>query len=243
MRPLDQSVRDRALVIFARSPLAGRSKTRLIPLLGAARAAAFQRALCLDALSKVAALRKRLVPYFAVTGPGFHSEPKLKEEIFSAALLRQRGADLGERLANAFAYLLRRHFYVAAIGTDSPELAPAMILRAFRELRAYDAVLGPCPDGGYYLVGLRRGLGRDRLKEMFRGIRWGTRWTRADTSKNLAQWGLECAMLEPCADIDRPADLVGLCRRMSQNPSSRRRAPQSWKFLNAELGAGFRKPR
>ncbi|HTV54956.1 MAG TPA: TIGR04282 family arsenosugar biosynthesis glycosyltransferase [Terriglobia bacterium] len=225
----------RALVIFARSPVAGESKTRLIPLLGAIGAARFQRALALDALSKAGVLQTWLVPYVAFTGRGFCSHRDLAQQIPFFTLLHQRGADLGERLARTFRLLLPRHRYVVAIGTDSPELAVSVVRKAFRRLRSQQAVLGPCPDGGFYLLGLRRGQASEQVERLFRRIRWGTRWALGDSLRNITSLGLDCPLLETIADIDRPVDIDHLFGRMSKKRSSRRRAPYTWEFLTAEL--------
>jgi glycosyltransferase A (GT-A) superfamily protein (DUF2064 family) len=194
-----------------------------------------QRALCLDALSNVATLGAWLVPYLAVTGRGFGNDPGLAKHIAQFTLLRQRGADLGERLESAFRMLLRRHIYVVAVGTDSPELTLSHVRQAFHMLSSHEAVLGPCPDGGYYLLALRRGGPSERLKRLFRGIRWGTRWALRDSLRNITSVGLDCAFLETIADIDLPSDLAKLFRRMAKKPSIRRRAPNTWAFLTAEL--------
>lgn len=232
---LNASSSRRAVVIFARSPVAGQSKTRLIPSLGAKGAACFQRALCLDTLTKVARLRGRFALYIATTGPGFCADPKLRQHLSSFTLLRQHGADLGERLENVFRLLLRQHSFLVVIGTDSPELAPSDLVQAFDRLRSYHAVLGPCPDGGYYLLGLRRGLNDGNLKDLFRGVRWGTRWALHDSLKNVTRPGLASSLLEPCADVDKPGDLVKLFRRMSRSAVIRRLAPNAWHFLQQGL--------
>lgn len=224
---------DRALVIFARSPVAGKSKTRLIPLLGPERAARFQLALSLDALSKIRKLQSLLAPYLAVAGPAFSDEHEMATLNQPFRLLRQQGTDLGERLRNAFRLLLETHTYVVVIGTDSPELPPSAVRRAFDILRSHQAVIGPCPDGGYYLIGLRRGLSIDRLRDVFRGVRLGTRWALRDSLANFRRLGLDCATVEMIADIDRPSDLRNLFERMSRNSSHRRHAPNTWRFLTA----------
>jgi rSAM/selenodomain-associated transferase 1 len=218
-------------VIFARSPVPRRCKTRLIPLLGAKGAARFQLALSLDVFSKIRTVQASIVPYMALTGAGFRSESEWKAQIASFTLLRQRGGDLGERLERVFRLLLQRHTYVVAVGTDSPELSLNVIRKAFQSLRVCQAALGPCPDGGYYLVGLRRILPSDRLKQVFRGVRWGTRWALRDSLRNLTSVGLSCALLETVADIDRPSDVKQLFERMSMKRSSRQRAPSTWDFL------------
>jgi glycosyltransferase A (GT-A) superfamily protein (DUF2064 family) len=189
-------------------------------------AARFQRALCLDVLSKVGTLQGRLAPYLAFTGLGFRSHPDFALQIGSFTLLRQRGRNLGERLESAFRLLLRRHVYVEAIGTDSPELTRGAILRSFAKLRSCDAVFGPCPDGGCCLLGLRHRLPDDRVHELFRRIRWALR----DSLRNIESLGLDFVPLEPCPDIDTPLDLAQLFERMSMKSASRR-APNTWKFL------------
>jgi glycosyltransferase A (GT-A) superfamily protein (DUF2064 family) len=86
---------DRALVIFARSPVAGKSKTRLIPSLSREGAARFQLALSLDALSKIGELQAWLAPYLALGGPPFSREPDMATLIQPFRLLRPRGTDVG----------------------------------------------------------------------------------------------------------------------------------------------------
>lgn len=142
------------------------------------------------------------------------------------AVLPQRGHDLGQRLERAFRHLLRRHVAAVVIGTDSP-LLPVRILRtALGELRLCDAVLGPCPDGGYYLIGLRR-----LDTGLFRGIRWGTRFAFRDTLRNLFQRDFCCSVLEPVADVDRPRDIRRLARELAQCRAARRLAPATWRIL------------
>src|SRR3989442_15683695 len=116
--------------------------------------------------------------------------------------------------------MLSRHDDAIVIGTDSP-LVPVRVLRlAISELRICDAVLGPCPDGGYYLVGLRDigfkalsgrlprkaaapsrsdpGRGpRQRLSAstaIFRRVRWGSASAFHDTLRNLVDRGLSCSI-------------------------------------------------
>lgn len=223
------------LAIFTRSPVPGRCKTRLIPLLGAEGAACFQRALFADVLLKAGALRGKMAIYVAATGAGVCRDPALRQRVSSFKLLRQRGSDLGERLENVFRQLLRQHSSVVVIGTDSPEISLRTLLCAFQELRWCEAVLGPCPDGGYYLLGLRRGLQNDDLRALFGGIRWGSRWALADTLRNLASLRITGSLIAPCGDVDRPRDLARLFRQMSADSALRRRAPETWRFLAAHL--------
>jgi uncharacterized protein len=210
------------VAIFARAVIPGKTKTRLIPALGPDGAAEFHRALVSDALGKVAKLKGELARYLFTAGGTLPKE--MAPPVFEFRL--QRGHDLAQRLSRAFAELLRRHSRAVIIGTDSPALAPSVLRLALGELRATDAVLGPCPDGGYYLVGLRR-----TCPGLFSGLRLGTEFAFRDTLASLLDHGLSCSVLEPCPDIDRPEDLAALKRFLIHNPSKRRLMPRTWRFL------------
>jgi uncharacterized protein len=212
-----------AVGIFARAIVPGKTKTRLIPSLGPDGAAEFHRALVSDALRKVAALKGDAARYVFTAGGSLPKE--LIPAVFECR--RQQGRDLAQRLSRAFNALLRRHSRVVIIGTDSPLLAPSLLRLALRELRVADAVLGPCPDGGYYLIGLRR-----TCRGLFTGLRLGTEFAFADTLRNLLVHGFSCSVLEPCPDVDRPEDVSALKKILSKNPSARRLAPHTWRFLS-----------
>jgi hypothetical protein len=231
-----------AIAVFARAPVAGHAKTRLIPLLGSQGAARFQAALISDTLRKVAGLRRWAQPYlFWATSPItfgrsdaeaiLHEQALAGGDISEFSLIRQQGKELGERLENAFRGLLRLHPSCVVIGTDSP-LFPARILRqALGELRACESVLGPCPDGGYYLIALRRPADPGRLRSIFRRVRWSTAFAFSDTLRNLLRQGLSCSVLEACADVDLPRDLQRLKKDLVQNWKVRRLAPATWNFV------------
>jgi rSAM/selenodomain-associated transferase 1 len=218
-----------ALAIFARAPSPGRAKTRLIPLLGARGAAGFQAALLADTLRKVGTLGAGVSRYLFLAGGDF----PVKRGPGDYSLRRQVGRNLGERLARAFRQLLRRHRAVLVMGTDSPLLPSRILRQAIRELRVSEAVLGPCPDGGYYLIGLRR-----IRPGLLANIRWGTPQAFGDTLENLLKSGFSCSILEPVADIDRPEDFRRLAKELSRSAASRRAAPSVWKFLTELRTAG-----
>ena len=221
------TTRSCAMAIFARAPSPGRAKTRLIPLLGSRGAAEFQAALISDCIRKVNVLGGRASRYVFFAGT---RSPAPAALISRLTLVRQRGADLGERLAHAFRKLLRRHAVAVVIGTDSPTLAPRTLRTARRELRVCGAVLGPSPDGGFYLLGLRRVGARD-IRGLFRGVRWGSAFAFRDTLRNLLRHGLACSILEPCADVDRPEDFRRLGRALAGRRALRRGAPAVWRFV------------
>ena len=224
-----------ALAVFARAPIAGYAKTRLIPCLGPRGAANFQGALISDALRKLRSLRRAATPYLFLAGQPSSSFPTEA----ACTVVRQRGADLGERLAHAFRLLLRRHRAVVIVGTDSPLLTERVLRQAVDELRPCEAVLGPAPDGGYYLIGLRR-----VCSGMLAGVRWGTAYAFRDTLRRFLKHNLCCSILPAVADVDRPRDLWQLQSALRENASARRLAPATWRFLrdltSGRLGCRWR---
>jgi rSAM/selenodomain-associated transferase 1 len=177
------------IIVFARAPVAGEVKTRLIPRLGALRAARLHLELTLQALRTARAAR---------CGP-VELHLTRRHSRFKGAKL-QRGRDLGERMQRA----LSRSRHAILIGADCPALTPADLRRAARWLRGgYEAVLAPAEDGGYALIGLRRSESR-----LFEGIDWGGPRVYADTVQRLA--GLRWRALRTLWDVDRPEDLERL---------------------------------
>jgi rSAM/selenodomain-associated transferase 1 len=204
--------------------VAGGAKTRLIPLLGPQGAAAVQAALILDTTAKLNKLAHHAMRWLFAAGgkipefPGFHHW----------TVSPQRGRDLSARLNSSFARLLRRHPRAIIIGTDSPLLSPRLLRLALTELKVCDAVIGPSPDGGFYLIGLGRAV-----PGLLRGVRLSSRHAFLDTLKALLQRGLSCAVLPAVPDIDRPRDLQEMARQMTRRPALRAAAPALWRCLKA----------
>jgi hypothetical protein len=189
-------------VILARAPVAGACKTRLIPVLGAAGAAALAQRMLLHTLD--AALAAGIGPVTLCTTPDpddpvWHTLP-LPPGI---ALAGQGPGDLGERLARAAqASLCSGTEGVLLIGTDCPALDAALLRTAAAALSAHDAVLLPVSDGGYALLGLRR-----FDTSLFEGIAWSTPMVAEQTLARLDALGWSVARLPIAHDIDTPADL------------------------------------
>lgn len=153
-------------------------------------------------------------------------------------LLPQRGAGLGERERGVFEDLFRRGFSpVVLTGSDLPGLPAARIRDALDRLAAAPdrAVLGPAPDGGYYLLGLARGgTGRPLVPDLFTGVRWSSARTRADTVAAAERCGLRVELLDPWRDVDDAADLARL--RIALAGARAARAPATARVLR-ELAA------
>ncbi|SFD66069.1 hypothetical protein SAMN05660831_02038 [Thiohalospira halophila DSM 15071] len=195
------------LQLFARAPVAGAAKTRLIPALGAAGAAHVHHRLLQRTLEVAERAAARI--------PGLEAElwchPDIDHPVFRAAeargfrLRQQAGNDLGERMAGALESALEEGAPAAVlVGSDCPGLTAEPVAAAFAEMAAgADAVLGPAVDGGYYLVGLRR-----PARALFTGIPWGGPEVAAATRARAAAAGLRLAEVATLQDLDTPADLA-----------------------------------
>jgi rSAM/selenodomain-associated transferase 1 len=183
------------IIVFARAPVPGEAKTRLVPRLGAWGAARLHARLTLHAV-RVARLADDSVELHGTRRHSFFRTLKVRFRL-------QRGRDLGERMQRAMAKALRRHAFVTVIGSDCPMLTPADLRRAARWLRCgCDVVLAPAEDGGYALIAARR------LKpEFFSEIRWGGADVYAETARRLAAAGYGWRALRKMWDVDRPEDL------------------------------------
>lgn len=187
------------IAVFARSPVAGACKTRLIPALGAEGAAALARRMLLHTLEQ--ALAADIGPVMLCTTPG-PGHPDWLHIALPAAVrcLAQGDGDLGQRLAG-----IARHWLPGAlllIGTDCPGLDAVLLRSAAEALSRHDAVLLPVSDGGYALLGLRR-----FDASLFSGIDWSTERVSAQTLERLTGLGWSFSRLPTGHDIDTPDDL------------------------------------
>ncbi|MCO6413999.1 MAG: TIGR04282 family arsenosugar biosynthesis glycosyltransferase [Thiogranum sp.] len=198
---------DGRILVFARAPVAGYAKTRLIPELGAAGAAALQAQLVRDTLAMATESGLAPVELWTCGDDDEKFLPKLGVE-FECKVNTQQGDDLGARMAHALAAALRTARFAVLIGTDCPAMDAHYLQGACAALhQGSDAVLGPAEDGGYVLIGVRRSDAA-----LFSGIAWGTAQVLAQTRARLAQLNWRHAELAVQWDLDRPADLERLAR-------------------------------
>ena len=188
-------------MVFAKAPVAGAAKTRLIPLLGAAGAAKLHGRLIERALATAcAAAPDALVLWCAPDAA--HPFLQSAAQQYGAGLQVQHGADLGARMAHAFTATLQQAKYVICIGADCPMLTAQHLRDAKDALRAGNAaVFVPAEDGGYALIGLARAV-----PQLFAGIAWGSATVRAQTRERLRENNLRWHELATLWDVDRPED-------------------------------------
>ena len=187
----------RHLVIFVKAPQLGAVKTRLAADIGAVDALRFYRATTARIVRRLGR-DSRWRCWLAVTPDRFVRNRGYWPRRLPR--LAQGAGDLGARMARPLVRLPPGP--VVIVGTDVPDLGAAHVARAFAALRRKAAVFGPAPDGGYWLVGVRR---RRLARDIFRGVRWSGPHALADTLANLPP-GLEPEFLEPLADIDDGRD-------------------------------------
>jgi uncharacterized protein len=212
-------------------PQAGRVKTRLARGIGVASATAFYRHSTSAIVAQLTRPREwrtilAIAPDAGVTSRMFrHSGPRCA----------QGSGDLGQRMQHLMDGLPPGP--VLIVGSDIPGITAAHIREAFAKLGANDAVFGPAPDGGYWLVGLKR---FPHVPRAFRNVRWSSEHALADTRANLN--GLKIASLEVLDDIDEAADLARTRgthgRRISSFPSDHPNSDMGKRALSDALPAG-----
>jgi rSAM/selenodomain-associated transferase 1 len=197
--------------VFAKQPVPGQVKTRLIPTLTAEQACRLYDVVLRET---VAHLRTAGVPlvicysgqreWFSATFPGL-------------PLLAQSGKDLGDRMRQAVKALFAAGYGpVLLAGSDCPDLPIALLRQALERLHDQDVTLVPCHDGGYVLVGMRR-----PSTELFEGVPWSTAQVLAVTRQRSRELGLTLHETAAWNDLDEFADLRRLVARSPESQTAR----------------------
>ena len=212
--------------IFAKQPVAGLVKTRLAPRLAPEACASLAGAMLADLATRLARCRSG--------APGVAFDPPGAEAWFRAhfaglaGFWPQRGRDLAERLEHFFAerFAEDAERSVVVVGADAPLARSEEVDRAHAALAAgADLALGPDQGGGYYLIGLAR-----PVPELFREVAMSTGDMAERTLELARRAGLAVELLEPCFDVDLPADLERLARavRELEGGPAEARALSAW---------------
>ena len=204
---------NRALIVVAKEPQAGKTKTRLSPPLSGRQAAELYRCFLLDTLELM--LRVGIAqPILAYTPD--EAEPFFRDLLAGFEFTPQVGADLGERLDHALTHCLEDGYSQALVmDSDSPTLPLDILEQAFRELEDpdVDVVLGPCEDGGYYLIGIKA-----PCPALFQGIAWSTSTVTVETLQRAEEQGLRVVRLPEWYDVDVYEDLQRLAKELRALP-------------------------
>lgn len=195
------------VLVFARDPVAGRVKTRLIPLLGDHGAAALYRSLIGRALTVARESGVGPVELWCTpsTDDAFFAACR---ERYDVTLHQQAEGDLGTKMLKACEDALTRSRHVLLMGSDCPSLTAADLREAAGALGdGHDAVFCPAEDGGYVLVGLSRAM-----PSLFDAMMWGTAMVMEETRQRLRNLGWRWYELAMHWDVDRPEDYERLVR-------------------------------
>lgn len=194
MNPLRQH-----LMVFAKVPVAGRVKTRMIADVGAQRACQIYSRLLCHSLSIARQIQSESIS----CSLWLDQLSSIDAELENIAIRRQQGVDLGLRMQAAFSSQLKDYQNLILIGSDSPDYTVEYIQNAFQALKHHDLVLGPAADGGYLLLGMKQ-----LHAELFELIPWGTNQVLSITRQRIRQSGLSCHEMPDKRDVDLIADLA-----------------------------------
>jgi rSAM/selenodomain-associated transferase 1 len=195
-----------AIAIFTKAPLPGQVKTRLMPLLGAEGAAAAQRAMTWRCLQTACALPDAQVSLWCA---GDLQHPFLQQcaAHFGIGLQAQSEGDLGMRMAHCLQSLLRSHQRALLIGSDCPAFTSAHLAQAAVALEHARMVFTPAEDGGYVLVGARRGgLAPACFEQMSWSVPQVMQASRARLRALGWRQGAEWREMPTLWDVDTPED-------------------------------------
>jgi rSAM/selenodomain-associated transferase 1 len=197
-----------ALIVVAKRPASGRTKTRLSPPLTPQLASQLYECFLLDTLDQMRQVQdaQKVIAYF--------DEPDYFRRLApDFQLIQQEGADLGARLDHALTVCLSMGYQrVVIMDSDSPSLPPPYLTQAFIALAdGADVVLGPCEDGGYYLIGVKKPISR-----LLREVRMSTPSVAADTIALAQEEGLDLFALPVWYDVDDGASLSRLVEELER---------------------------
>jgi rSAM/selenodomain-associated transferase 1 len=188
-----------ALLIFAKNPVYGKVKTRLATAIGHDAALSVYR----DLLE----VTKKISCNLSVNKIIFYSDFIEEQDIWDQKIYEkqvQRGENLGRRMQNAFIHASDEgNEKVIIIGSDCPEINGPIIMSAFAHLNAYDVIIGPATDGGYYLLGMKKLQAR-----LFENISWSTASVLEETIEACKKQNLLYYLLPVLSDLDEEKDLL-----------------------------------
>jgi rSAM/selenodomain-associated transferase 1 len=198
---------DRALLVVAKQPVPGQTKTRLCPPLTHAQAADLYECFLRDTLDTMRTVMKvkAIIGYLPDDAQEYFRQLAPDME-----LIGQLGETLGERLDHLLKVTLNNGFQQAVImDSDSPTLPASYLIQAFDQLAEADVVLGPTRDGGYYLIGAKR-----PQSQLVRQVQMSTPHVLSDTLKLAKAIGTTIALLPIWYDVDNISDLFHLDREI-----------------------------
>jgi len=207
MQEQKELMSDTALIIMARYPEAGKTKTRLARSLGDAEVALLYQAFLTDLAQRFAGQKYALHWAYTPAEVNYQAFVNTLAPAQSQYMrcFPQQGAELGERLHAAFQWTHQQGYRrTILIGSDSPHISREIVARAETALDDADVVLGPADDGGYYLIAMRK------PHDVFSGIPMSTEVVTQMTLASAWRQGLTTRLIDHLFDIDELPDLLRL---------------------------------
>lgn len=192
------------ILVFAKAPIAGMVKTRLIPDIGENAAAAFYCDMASTVIDRIA--KSQLCPAdiycYPDTTHRFFKDKALKNKM---ELVSQSGNDLGERMLNAINVSSHQSSNIILVGTDCLEYTDEYFELAIKYLECHDVVVGPATDGGFVLIGMK-----NLVPGIFKDVVWGDEHVMKTTENNLKRLNQSYKLLTPLNDVDTLEDMLSV---------------------------------
>ena len=223
----------KALLVMAKRPFPGQTKTRMIPALTPQEAAELYACFLQDVLALARSVPD-VAPFIAYSPADDETRAYFQELAPDFGLVPQIGVDLGARLDGVLTHCLQNGYeQVAAMNSDSPTLPAAYLAQAFARLDdpAVDVALGPCEDGGYYLIGWKQALRHGSvhaLSRLVREVQMSTGHVLQDTLTIAEEENLRVALLPAWYDVDELPQLHRLQAELQETPCA---APHTRQFF------------
>ena len=209
------------LLVVAKKPAPGQTKTRLCPPLKSEQAAELYECFLADTLEMMRGLPAVLPKIVYLPQDAHHYFRKLAPDM---DLFQQRGESLGERLDNLLSdALLHGADKAVVINSDSPTLPATYLVQAFEQLTDADVVLGPTLDGGYYLIGMKK-----PHPHLLRNVQMSTPNVLQDTLEIARISGVSVALLPEWYDVDTVEELHRLRNEISTQENSTCACTRAW---------------
>ncbi len=224
---IDKKTTENALIIFIKNPQLGKVKTRLAKTVGDEKA--LEIYLELTKITRENCQILRGVQPYVFYSDFINKNDDWSNDIFEKAV--QSSEDLGDRMLNAFAFILQKHPKACIIGSDCPTLSAAILEAAFEALYNHDFVVGPSTDGGYYLLGMNapQHLFDDKTgnkseirnpkseiappQYLFKNMVWSTENVLPETLKRIKAQYKTVALLPELTDGDEEKDWINYLER------------------------------
>lgn len=191
---------NKALILFTRVPIPGKTKTRLMPFLSGEECAKIHTCFVKDIYEKAKKVDADIFVFYTPKDEKHLLEQELGQE---AIYLPQYGDDLGMRMKNAIGIALRMGYEKAVlIGTDIPQIHTETLKNAFDNLEEKEIVIHPTFDGGYYLIGMKK-----EYDSIWKIERYGTNTVIYDTLQHMKRERLSTSVGQMYYDVDDKDDL------------------------------------